>query len=151
MARLHLMIISPERTLFDDEADEIILTTSTGEITILPQHIPLVAQLTSGDVVIKKDGKDEIKLVYGGFLYIKDGVNVTILADAAEHLEELNEKEILEAKKRAEKAIEEANGDETAIATSEAELSRITAQLRSITKHSGIKRRRNPEINDLNK
>ena len=151
MARLHLMIISPERILFDDEADEIILTTSTGEITILPQHIPLVAQLTSGDVVIKKDGKDEIKLVYGGFLYIKDGVNVTILADAAEHLEELNEKEILEAKKRAEKAIEEANGDETAIATSEAELSRITAQLRSITKHSGIKRRRNPEINDLNK
>lgn len=151
MARLHLMIISPERTLFDDEADEIILTTSTGEITILPQHIPLVAQLASGDVVIKKDGKDEIKLVYGGFLYIKDGVNVTILADAAEHLEELNEKEILEAKKRAEKAIEEANGDETAIATSEAELSRITAQLRSITKHSGIKRRRNPEINDLNK
>jgi F-type H+-transporting ATPase subunit epsilon len=149
VAQLHLTIISPERTLLDDMIDEVILPTFTGQIAILPHHMPLVAQIVNGDIVVKHGGKETVAVVYGGFIYVKGDNEVLILADAVEHLHELNETEIMAAKERVEAAKKNAGGDGILIAASEAELGRITAQLRSITKHSGIKRRRGADIKDI--
>lgn len=145
MAQLHLTIISPERTLFDDMVDEVLLPTAGGQIGVLPHHMPMIAQVVNGDIVIKQGKNDHVTVVYGGFVNVKDGIEMQILADSAEHLSELNEAEILEAKKRVEAAMKNASGDHAMIATSTAELARITTQLRSITKHSGIKRRRSAD------
>ena len=136
MAKLKLKVVSPERTLFDDEVDEVILPTITGQIAILPHHMPLVAELAHGDIVVKQGETSHVALVYGGFVYVKDGNQVLILADSADHLHELNEVEILEAKARAEAAIKGAEGDNSLLAISQADLSRITTQLRTLTKHS---------------
>ncbi len=149
MAQIHLTIISPERTLLDDMVDEVVLPTDTGQIAILPHHQPLISQVVNGDILVKQGSKEQVAVVYGGFVYVKDGIEVLILADAAEHLHELNEVEIMAAKKRVEEAKASAGTDHALIATSEAELARITTQLRSITKHSGIKRRRGADISDL--
>ncbi len=140
MSTLHLKVVSPERTLLDDNVDEVVLPTVTGQIAVLPHHMPLVSELAHGDIIVKKGDHTQVALVYGGFVYVKPGNEVMILADSADHLHELNEAEILEAKKRAENAIEGAKGDHALLATSEAELSRITTQLRSLTRHSTLRK-----------
>jgi F-type H+-transporting ATPase subunit epsilon len=139
---LHLKVVSPERTLLDEDAEEVILQAKTGQIAILPNHMPMVTELANGDIVVRKNGHDEVSLIYGGFVYVKEGSNVLILADGAEHLAELNEAEILEARKEALVAIENAKGNETALAVSEAQLARITTQLRSLHRHTGLQKYR---------
>lgn len=146
MSKLHLRVITPERTLIDSMIDEVILPTKNGQIAILPNHIPLIAEVMPGDIVIKSKEDDKVAIVYGGFIYVKEGSEALILADSAEHLHELNEAEILAAKKRAEEARDSVDKDHALFAESEAELARISTQLRSINRHSGIKRRRNKDI-----
>lgn len=149
MSVIQLKVITPERTLVDEEVAEVILPTKTGQIAILPNHMPLIAEIEPGDIVIRSKNSENVTLVYGGFVYVKEKSQVLILADSAEHLHELNETEILEAKKRAEAAKEAAIGNKELLAESEAEIARITTQLRSITRHSGIKRHRGKDFKDL--
>lgn len=151
MAQIHLTIISPERTLLDDMVDEVLLPTGSGQIAILPHHMPLISQVVHGDIIIRQGKKETIAVVYGGFVHVKDGIEVSILADAVEHLHELNEKEILAAKERVEEAKKTISEDGALFAASEAEIARITTQLRSINRHSGIKRHHGTDIKELKK
>jgi len=146
MPQIHLRVITPERTLIDGLVDEVVLPTKTGQIAVLPNHIPLIAEIIPGDIIVKAKGDDKVTVVYGGFIYVKENSEVLVLADSAEHLHELNEAEILAAKKRAEEARDSVGKDHALFAESEAELARISTQLRSINRHSGIKRRHNKEI-----
>jgi len=149
VSRLHLRVITPERTLIDSMISEVILPTKTGQIAILPNHMPLIAEIMPGSIVIKSKEEERVAVVYGGFIYVKENSEVLVLADAAEHLHELNEAEIMAAKQRAEDARDAAKGNIALTAVSEAELSRITTQLRSIHRHSGIKRQRGKDIKEL--
>ena len=54
---LQLQIITPEKTVFDDEVDQVSLPTSKGQITILPQHVGLVTTIEPGDLIYKKAEK----------------------------------------------------------------------------------------------
>ena len=83
-------IVTPERVVLKEEILQITVPTKMGEITVLPDHIPLVSSLLPGVVhVKKKDGQDEIMSISGGFLEVlKD--KVVILADTAERAEELD-------------------------------------------------------------
>ena len=106
---IRLKIVSPERVLFDDEVNEVVMNTKQGQITVLPNHVPLISILTPGEVLIRKEadlstqkgstGAGDIPLVIsGGFVEVVKN-QVVILADTAEHIQELD----LE---RAQKAIE---------------------------------------------
>ena len=53
MARLHFEITTPERTVYKEDIDQVTVPTASGEITILPNHTPLVSQLASGELVVK--------------------------------------------------------------------------------------------------
>ena len=81
------------------------LPTTEGEITVLPDHIPLIAGLSSGDVVAKSNGEDVPIAVTGGFLEVKKNdkgeTEVAVLADFAEHVYELSDEAIEKAKARA--------------------------------------------------
>ncbi|MEI6267214.1 MAG: ATP synthase F1 subunit epsilon [bacterium] len=149
MSKIHLKVVSPERTLVDNEIEEVIVWTKTGQIAILPNHMPLVTEIEPGDIIIKTGKEDIIAVIYGGFIQVKEKSEVLILADGAEHLHELNEAEIKEAKERAEQAKKQSKGNKVIFAASEAELARITTQLRSITRHSGIRRRHGKDIKEL--
>jgi F-type H+-transporting ATPase subunit epsilon len=103
--QLKLKIVTPERLVLEGEVDQVSIPMTSGEITVLPDHIPLIGELASGDVVAVIDGEYVPMAVVGGFAEIKkvDGVTVVaILADFAEHVSELSEEKISEAKARAE-------------------------------------------------
>ena len=104
--QLKLKIITPERLVLEEMVDQVSLPTTLGEITVLPDHIPLITGLTSGDVVALVNGEHVPMAVVGGFIEVKSNkkniTEVAILADFAEHVSELSDMEIEKAKARAE-------------------------------------------------
>ncbi|HBG81470.1 TPA: ATP synthase F1 subunit epsilon [candidate division CPR2 bacterium] len=135
MQKLHLKITTPERVLVDEEAREVIVPTKSGQISILPSHTALVAEITPGEMLIRNEKEEKVALVYGGFVEVQEGSKVIILADSAEHLHELSEKEAEEARNRAETLMQEVRDDKERFADAEAELARSLIQLKLLKKH----------------
>jgi F-type H+-transporting ATPase subunit epsilon len=106
MARLKLKLVTPERTLLNAEVDSLTCPTVDGQITILPQHIPLIAPLAAGELVAHEDGRLNYIAVTGGFVEVRPGNEVIILSDAAEHAHEIDERRAEEARKRAEESMQ---------------------------------------------
>jgi len=105
-------IVTPERVVLREEITQITVPTKSGEITVLPDHIPLVSSLLSGVVHIKKkDGQEEVMSISGGFLEVLKN-KVVILADTAERAEELDVDRAEEAYKRAAELKEKARRGE---------------------------------------
>jgi len=106
--QLKLKIVTPEKLILEEEVDAVILPTLEGEITVLPEHIPIIAGLKSGDIVGIKNGEHIPMAVVGGFVEVKtvkDGpsqTEVVVLADFAEHVADITEDAIAKAKARAE-------------------------------------------------
>ena len=114
--QLKLKIVTPEKLILEEMVESVTLPTTEGEITILPDHVPLIAGLTSGDIVAK-EGEDYIPVaLVGGFVEVKkdsDGITtVAILADFAEHVADITELEIEKAKIRAEELKKQADNKE---------------------------------------
>lgn len=105
---LKLKIVTPERVVFEEDVDQVTLPTVEGEITVLPEHVPLITGLKSGDIVAKRGG-DVIPLaVSGGFIEVRPfdsaqgrPTEVVVLADFAEHVAEISDDAIAQAKARA--------------------------------------------------
>ena len=102
--QLKLKIVTPERLVLEEMVDQVSLPTTLGEITVLPNHIPLIPGLTSGDVVAYINDQHVPMAVVGGFVEIKQNekgdTEVAVLADFAEHIAELSEEKIEKAKMR---------------------------------------------------
>ena len=79
---LHVVVISPEKTIFEGDADSVIAPAYDGELGILRGHAPLMALLGSGDLRIRRGGSTESFHVEGGFLQVVDNV-VTVLSEHA--------------------------------------------------------------------
>lgn len=113
--KIQLKVVTPERLILEEVVDQVIIPTTEGELTILPDHIPLVAQLASGDIVGIVLGESIPMAVVGGFVEVNkiDGqTTVAILADFAEHVSELTDEEVAKAKKRAEELMQQKNNAE---------------------------------------
>lgn len=103
--KIQLKIITPERLILEELVDQVTFPTTEGELTILPEHIPLIASLKSGDVVALVNGEHIPFAVVGGFVEVKseDGATgVAVLADFAEHVSTLSDEVIARSKARAE-------------------------------------------------
>lgn len=111
---LKLKIITPERSIFEDDVEEVIVPTEGGVIGILPNHVNLISALTSGDVVAKVAGEEVPFAVVGGFVKVEnsDGTEVSLLADFAEHVQELSDEKIAQAKARADELREMAENED---------------------------------------
>ena len=97
-------IVSQDRTVFQGDVDIVILPGVAGEMGILPHHAPVLAILKYGVIKIRQNGKEELFAVAGGMAEVQPNV-VTILADAAENVEDIDITRALAAKKRAEDAL----------------------------------------------
>jgi F-type H+-transporting ATPase subunit epsilon len=104
---MKFQIITPERVVFSDEVDQVSLMTTTGEITILPHHIPLVTVLKPGELRYKKDNEEQAIAVSGGFAEVKRDSSLTILADTAERATEIDLTRAEAARDRALKTMQE--------------------------------------------
>jgi len=133
MSQLHLKIVTPEKIIVDESVDMVTLTTSEGEIGVLPHHAALMAKLLPGELRIKKGGKTEILATGDGFIQVADNV-LTILTDLAVNEDDIDEKKVEEAKKRAETALEQKLSDEE-YAETVAILEKSLAQLRIKRRH----------------
>ena len=104
--QLKLKIITPERLILEEMVDQVSLPTTLGEITVLPDHIPLITEITSGDIVALVNGEYVPFATVGGFLEVKWGedkvTEVAVLADFAEHVSEISDEKIEKAKAHAE-------------------------------------------------
>ncbi len=135
MKTIHFQIATPERVVFDaPNAEAITLPTKMGEITILPDHLPLVASLAAGEVRVKVGGEEVSMAVAGGFIEVKPG-KVVVLADNAERAEEIDEKLAEEACERASKLMQEKRADAEEYAGLSAKLERELARLKVVRKH----------------
>lgn len=105
MKKLKLIISSPTKKLFDAEINEIILPTKIGDISILPDHTPLISELKSGEGKIIEGEKETPIIFHGGFVQVKAGSVVEILADEVERVEEIDEARAQKAKEEAEKLL----------------------------------------------
>jgi F-type H+-transporting ATPase subunit epsilon len=107
MAELDVAIVAVERQIWSGKATFLFTRTTSGEIGILPNHIPLVAQLVDDAVVrVEREGEDDLRIaVNGGFLSVTE-VGVTILAENAEFANEID----------ADEAKQDAASDDPAIA-----------------------------------
>jgi F-type H+-transporting ATPase subunit epsilon len=104
---LSVHIVTAEREVFAEEGvEEVIAPGSEGELTVLPQHAPLLTMIKPGIMRIVKGGQEVDMAITGGFLEVRDD-RVTILADATERAEEIDEARALEARHRAERSLEE--------------------------------------------
>ena len=102
--QIKFKIVTPERLVLEEMVDQVSLPTTEGEITVLPDHIPLISGLASGDVVAVINGEHVPMAVVGGFVEVKqnDGATeVAVLADFAEHISEISDEKIAQAKARA--------------------------------------------------
>lgn len=104
MSTFHLDIITPEKIAYSDEVEMITAPSASGEIGILPHHVPLFTKLVEGEVKIQKKGEASYLAIGGGFLEVVPN-KVVILVTAALHAHEINEQEVQAAKKRAEEML----------------------------------------------
>lgn len=137
---IHLELITPERVVFKTDVDQVTLPTAMGEITVLPNHSPLVATLVPGVARLKNSQGEEEVAVSGGFIEILQDNVVRVLADTAERGHELDLHTIEEAKARAEKVMKEAvHSDDASFAAAAAGLERELARYRVARRAHGSK------------
>jgi F-type H+-transporting ATPase subunit epsilon len=132
---LHLEIVTPEKEVFSDQVDSVVVPGSEGEMGVLPAHEALVTMLLPGELRYTKDGKEEELAVGAGMLEVT-GQRVAVLTDMALAEHEIDETAVEEALKRAEERKAGLTGDEE-IAAVEAAIQKSLAQL-----HLKRKRRR---------
>ena len=128
-----LNIITPEKTVFSEDVDQVTIPTQDGEITVLPHHIPMVGLLKPGELLIKK-GEIIIPLAVSGGIVQVYSTGVTILADTAERVEEIIEERAKEAHKRAEQVLAEKKFDAEEYATIAARMEKELARLHVVRK-----------------
>jgi len=132
---MRIEIITPEKVAYSEEADQVTIPTPDGEITILPNHVPLISQLLPGELVVKK-GSQYLVLASGGGFAEVTGKQVCVVTDLAQKPEEIDEKVAEEARKRAEQALTERERlSEEEFAITAANLQKALAQLRVKRRH----------------
>jgi F-type H+-transporting ATPase subunit epsilon len=103
MAKLRFELVSPERVVYSDEGvDMVIAPGADGELGILPNHAPLLTALGVGELRLRKGEEEESFAVHGGFLEVL-GNRVIVMADVAEHADEIDLARSEEARERAER------------------------------------------------
>jgi F-type H+-transporting ATPase subunit epsilon len=131
---IHVDVVSAEEEIFSGLVELAVFPGESGELGIMPRHIPLLTRIRPGTVRLKMPGQDRFEMVYvsGGILEVQPHL-ITVLADTAIRAADLDEAKALEAKRRAEEALAQRNS-EMDLAAAEAELAQAVAQLQVISK-----------------
>ncbi len=136
--KINLKIVTPERVVYEDEVDSVTAMTESGEVTILPGHVPLVTNLRAGEMHCTKGSETILLAASTGFLEVRGRNEVVVLADTAERVEELELAKIEEAKERARQMVlEKQHGDAESFAQAAAALDRELARYKVAMKRHG--------------
>jgi F-type H+-transporting ATPase subunit epsilon len=141
MAKLHVEMVTAEGRVLSEEADFVRAPGLAGELGVLPNHIPLMTPLKTGEVLVRNDNREQFLFVAGGFLEVLPD-KVVILADAAERAEDIDEARAEESRRRAEQLMEQRAGDDAEVAAAAAAMERAMFRLRiaELRKHGAGRR-----------
>ncbi|MCX7251800.1 MAG: F0F1 ATP synthase subunit epsilon [Burkholderiales bacterium] len=133
MSTIQVEVVSAEEAIFSGRAKFVALPGETGELGILPGHIPLITRIKPGAVRIEKeDGSEEFVFVAGGILEVQPKC-ITVLSDTAIRGHDLDEAKANEARKAAEEALKNAKSD-VDLARAQSELAVMAAQIAALRK-----------------
>jgi F-type H+-transporting ATPase subunit epsilon len=138
MAKLEVEIVTGESVILtESDVDMVVAPGGDGTLGILPGHAPLISTLAAGELRVKKGGREQSIVVFGGFIEVTP-VKVIVLADTAEHSDEVDLEQAEAARRRAEEALRN-RGDAVDMEEALASLRRANLRL-----NVGRRRRRTP-------
>jgi F-type H+-transporting ATPase subunit epsilon len=133
-------IVSQDRMVYEGDADIIVVPGMNGEMGILPHHAPLLSNLGFGILKVRHQGEEKIFAISGGVIEVQPTI-VTILADAAENVMEIDIERAEQAKRRAEQILKDSPpSDADAYAAIERQLRKSNLRLQASQRY----RRRRP-------
>ena len=121
-------IVSQDRPVFEGEVDIVVAPGADGEMGILPHHAPLLTTLKPGELRIRRQGQEEVFAISGGVMEVRPDI-VTVLADTAEHADEIDVARAEEARKRAEDSLINAPRESQAYLEADAALRRSSLRI----------------------
>jgi F-type H+-transporting ATPase subunit epsilon len=98
-------IVSQDRMVFEGDADIVIVPGVNGEMGILPHHAPLLSTLNFGILKVRHEGEEEVFTIAGGVVEVQPDL-ITVLADAAENVAEIDVARAEAARRRAREMLE---------------------------------------------
>lgn len=126
---LTVEIVTAERVVYSEESvAEVVAPGADGEFAVLPQHAAFITTLAAGELRIIKAGEEDVMVITGGFLEVRDD-RVVVLADAAERVDEIDVARAEKARQLAEEALLERR-DVADLVQTEASLRRAVVRLR---------------------
>lgn len=132
MATLKLEVVTPEKTVVDEEVEMVLCPGSEGEFGVFPHHVSLLSALKIGPIRYRAHGKDEMIFVSGGFVDVNND-KCSVLAETAEKAENIDQARAQAARERAEQRL--ANKTESIDETrAEAALQRAIMRLKIVQK-----------------
>lgn len=111
MATFRLRVITPEKTFFDDETEQVILRTTEGDIGIMAGHESYVANLPAGAMKIRVNGEYKIAAVAKGIVKVSHNKMVNVIVSAVEWAEDIDVERAKRAEENARKRIEQKKND----------------------------------------
>ena len=132
---MRLEIITAESQVYADDVEMVVAPGMEGQLGILAHHAPLMTALQPGEILIRKEGEDTFLAVTGGFMEVI-GNAVTILADACERSEEIDEDRAQAAVDRARERLSQQSAD--------MQLEQVAVALRRAQVRLNVARRRRP-------
>jgi F-type H+-transporting ATPase subunit epsilon len=100
-------IVTPDGKVYDHTADMIVVSTQSGQLGIMANHVPVIATLAVDETRVKYDDNEDEIAVNGGFIEFSNNV-ATIVADSAENQSDIDVARAQNARQRAEKLIAQA-------------------------------------------
>lgn len=128
-------IVSQDRMVYEGDVDIVVLPGAAGEMGILPHHAPLLTTLKFGVIKIRQQGNEQVFTVAGGVAEIQPDI-VTVLADAAENIEEIDVTRAEQARQRAQETLAKGiPADTDAYLAIEAALHRSNLRLEAVRRY----------------
>ena len=126
---IRLEIVTPERQVFADDVDAVVLPGSEGELGVLPHHAPLITTLGLGELRIRKAGVEDHFAIVGGFLQVRPD-KVVVMAETADMASEIDLERAMEARREAERALETGYHEGADLAAARAALQHALLRIR---------------------
>ncbi len=134
-------IVSQDRSVYSGEADMVIVPGVQGEMGILPNHAPLLSTLKFGILRVRYKGQEQIFTVAGGVIEVQPDL-ITVMADAAENVQEIDTSRAEAAKRRAEEYLKQGPPpDSDAYLKIESALRRSNLRLEAVKRYRGQRTR----------
>lgn len=128
MSTLRLEVVTPEKTIVNEEVEMVLCPGEAGEFGVLPNHASILSAIKIGALVYRANGKDETMFVSGGFVDV-NGNTCSLLAETAELARDIDEMRAREAHERARRRLEEKK-EELDVLRAEAALQRAIMRLK---------------------